>query len=237
MLPARLVLSKIRGHALEGVFLAGLAVAAGGLGCGDERPPKPSDGAASAAQPTDVYLEPGQRNVVLTFAGERGAFQDTNDSEKIPEDASGLVRVTLLEGPDAPPGTVWVANLLVAEPDGRFKLTTVPRELFEELALGRGRKSAVELPEGLEPPKHVANTGEIIVYKTDWCGVCKKLLAYLDRKGVRYLAKDVEKDRAAASELAGKARAKGIQANSVPVIDVGGELMVGFDRARLEQLL
>ena len=78
---------------------------------------------------------------------------------------------------------------------------------------------------------------EIVVYKTAWCGVCSKLTAYLDKKGVEYVAKDIEKDRDAAAELQAKAKEKGVPTGSVPVIDVGGELMVGFDRARLEELL
>jgi glutaredoxin len=145
--------------------------------------------------------------------------------------------VSLLEGPKPPPGQVWVANL--KDPGAAsVELSTVPREMFEELALGQGLSSEVSLPEGLEPPPQVAaNPGEVIVYKTAWCGVCKKVQSYLDRKGVKYVAKDIEKDRAAAAELQGKAAKAGIGTGSVPVIDVGGELMVGFDRARLEKLL
>jgi glutaredoxin len=67
--------------------------------------------------------------------------------------------------------------------------------------------------------------------------VCKQVQSYLDRKGVKYVAKDIEKDPAAAGELRTKAKEKGVQTGSVPVIDVRGELMVGFNRARLEQLL
>jgi glutaredoxin len=78
---------------------------------------------------------------------------------------------------------------------------------------------------------------DVIVYKTEWCGVCKQLTAYLDRKGVKYVAKDIEKDSAAAGELRAKAEQKHVKTGSVPIIDVRGELLVGFDRNRLEQLL
>ena len=81
------------------------------------------------------------------------------------------------------------------------------------------------------PPQAAAQTGEIVVYKTAWCGVCKKLEGYLKRKGVQYAAKDIEKDPQAAAELRSKAAGKGIKTSSVPVIDVRGELIVGFDRA------
>lgn len=174
---------------------------------------------------------------MLTYAGERGAFADAQRAAEIPDEAKGMVRVKLLGGPTPPPGRVWVANLRDLS-GGKVELSTVERDLFEEYALGDGRKSSAELnlPEGIEPPEVAAHDG-VIVYKTDWCGVCKKLTAYLDRKGVKYEAKDIEKSPEAAAELQAKAREKGVQTGSVPIIDVRGELLVGFDRARLEKLL
>lgn len=212
------------------------------LACERERPPRPDDAPAAApaagepATAATASFEPGQP-AVLTYAGPGGVFTDTGDPTQVPEEARGLVRVVLLEGERAPGETVWVANLRTPNDDGSYTLSTVPRDLFEEYALGQGRKSAFELPPGLEPPRQVAATGGIVVYKTSWCAVCKKLEAYLKRKGVAYEAKDIEADRTAAAELKAKADAKGIKTGSVPVIDVRGELMVGFDRARLEKML
>ncbi len=211
-------------------------------GCEDEKPPAPPPTAApdapgSEAAAAEAFLEPGGPPAVLTFAGERGRFADTSKLDAVPEEARGLVRVKLLEGAAPPAGTVWVANLRTPEPDGRYRLQPVARDMFEELALGEGRSSAVELPQGLQPPEPVAAAAGVVVYKTAWCGVCKQLEAYLERKGVQYEAKDIEKDRQAASELQAKAAAQNVRTGSVPVIDVGGQLIVGFDRARLEKLL
>ncbi|MEM9462085.1 MAG: glutaredoxin domain-containing protein [Myxococcota bacterium] len=213
-------------------------------GCEDEKPPAPppsvakaSPGQADAAPAAEAFFDASAAAVVLTFAGDRGQFADTSKVDTIPEEAKGLVRVKLLEGEAAPPGTVWVTNLRTPESDGRFRLRPVVREMFEELALGQGRRSDVTLPEGLEPPTKVAPAEGVIVYKTAWCGVCKKVEGYLERKGVSYEAKDIEKDRQAAAELTAKAQAQGVKTGSVPVIDVGGQLIVGFDRGRLEKLL
>jgi glutaredoxin len=217
-----------------------VACALGMGACEPERPPAPSaeavkQGATAASD--QVWLEQGASKVVLSYAGERGRFEDTGDPAEVPERARGLVRVTLLEGPKPAPSQVWVANLRELEADGRWRLQTVPRDLFEELALGEGLSSDVVLPEGLQPPDKIDRTSEIVVYATAWCGVCRKLTAYLDRKGVAYVEKDIEKDQKAAAELVAKARKAGINASSVPVVDVRGELMVGFQRARLEKLL
>ena len=217
------------------------------LACSPEKPPAPDRPASAAAadpaaEAPTLPAEP--TDAIFSYAGERGAFKDTSKPAEVPEDARGLVRVTLLQGPEPPPGRVWAVNLRTPDPAGGWKLTTVERALFEELALGQGLSSQVEglhgasaLPPGLEAPPAAPAESEVIVYKTDWCGVCKQLTAYLDRKGVKYVAKDIEKDPAAASELRTKSEEKHLKTGSVPVIDVRGELMVGFDRARLETLL
>lgn len=226
-------------QSLTSVLLAFALVGA----CGPEKPPAPeseADAPPSASNRPEsgvkATLPAAPEKVVLTYAGARGIFADVAAPDAVPDEARGMVRVTLLEGPAPPVGTVWVANLRTPESNGSWPLSTVARDLFEELAVGQGLSSEVEIPAGIEPPEAKPAEG-VIVYKTEWCGVCTKLLAYLDRKGVEYVAKDIEKDPAAAGELQAKAREKGIKTGSVPVIDVGGELMVGFDRARLERLL
>ncbi len=210
------------------------------LACGRERPPAPETAPGPAEEPSAAKVRATydpRTPAVLTYAAERGRFADTHDPSAVPEASRGLVRVTLLDGKVPPPGMVWVTNLRKPAEDGTYPLEPVPRELFEELALGQGLSSAVELPEGLEPPDLGPPQGGIVVYKTSWCGVCKKLEAYLRRKGVEYVAKDIEADRAAAAELKAKLDAVGAKGGSVPVVDVGGEIVVGFDRARLERLL
>src|SRR5438105_3674838 len=54
---------------------------------------------------------------------------------------------------------------------------------------------------------------------------------FLSQKGVPFVEKDVSRDRAAAQELLQMGQ------RGVPVIKVNGQVMVGFNRARLEQLL
>jgi S1-C subfamily serine protease len=55
---------------------------------------------------------------------------------------------------------------------------------------------------------------------------------FLSQKGVPYTEKDVSKDRAAAQEMIQKTNQMG-----VPVITVGDQYVIGFDRRRLEELL
>lgn len=78
-----------------------------------------------------------------------------------------------------------------------------------------------------------AAAGEVIVYTTTWCGACKKAIAHLEDAGVAYVNKDIEADSAAEAEYLEKARGR----RGVPLIDVGGQIMQGYSRQRLDQLL
>ena len=55
---------------------------------------------------------------------------------------------------------------------------------------------------------------------------------FLSQKGYKFTEYDVTKDRAALDEMV-----KLSGARSVPVISACGEVMVGFDRTRVEQML
>ena len=72
----------------------------------------------------------------------------------------------------------------------------------------------------------------IDVYTTPTCGYCHQVKEFLARRGVEFTEHDVLVDRAAANEMVSKSGQMG-----VPVIIVNGQVVIGFDRARLEQLL
>jgi glutaredoxin len=216
---------------------ASLAVLMLVLACGPERPPQADAEASEQSASEPAVLDADQDQFVLTYAGERGVFADATTIAEVPEPARGLVGVNLF-GRKPPPGKVWVANLSAPLPDGRYALDAIPRDEFEVTVLGSGRSSAFELPDGLDSLDSLAAPeAPVIVYKTSWCGVCKQLESYLQRKGIEYVAKDIEQDRTAAAELAAKAKAAGVPTGSVPMIDVGGKLLRGFDRNALEKLL
>ena len=77
----------------------------------------------------------------------------------------------------------------------------------------------------------------VILYGTPWCGACKAARQYLASKHIPFAYRDIENDASAARELQRKASRLGIPADRVPILDVRGRLLVGFDRTRLEALL
>jgi glutaredoxin 3 len=72
---------------------------------------------------------------------------------------------------------------------------------------------------------------KVVVYSSNTCVYCHQAKEYLDSKGVKYTEKNVSKDIAARKEL----MSKGFM--GVPVIMVDDEIVQGFDKGRLDQLL
>jgi glutaredoxin 3 len=69
------------------------------------------------------------------------------------------------------------------------------------------------------------------IYTTPTCGYCHQAKRFLSERGVRFTEHDVSIDQSAANEMVRLSGQMG-----VPVIVVDGEVVVGFNRTRLEQL-
>ncbi|MBL8956271.1 MAG: glutaredoxin family protein [Myxococcaceae bacterium] len=105
-----------------------------------------------------------------------------------------------------------------------------------EKALAEARKNP--LPKSEAPrPMAEARTSDVVLYSTSWCQYCKTARQWLTRKGVSFTERDIETDPDAMRELAQKAAAAGVEATGVPVIDVKGKLIVGFDASAIEQAM
>lgn len=72
---------------------------------------------------------------------------------------------------------------------------------------------------------------DVTIYVTPTCPHCFTAMDYLTSKGVEFTKKDIQTDQTARLEL----MQKGVMA--VPAIQIGEELIVGFDKGRVDQLL
>ena len=72
----------------------------------------------------------------------------------------------------------------------------------------------------------------VTVYTTPTCPYCHRVKDFLTQRGVNFTEHDVLIDRVAADEMIRKSGQMG-----VPVITIDDQVVVGFDRARLENLL
>jgi len=75
---------------------------------------------------------------------------------------------------------------------------------------------------------------KVIVYSTKWCAYCKMAKKYLADKGITIEEKNIEEDPDAHKELMDKV---GGNFRGVPVIDIGGTIVLGFDRAKIDAAL
>ncbi|MBF0499068.1 MAG: hypothetical protein HQM09_02950 [Candidatus Riflebacteria bacterium] len=81
------------------------------------------------------------------------------------------------------------------------------------------------------------NACTITIYGTSSCPWCTKAREYMKSKGVPFADKDVGQDQAANQEMVQKLKAKGISPSGVPVIDICGDMMVGYSEGQIDQLL
>lgn len=71
-----------------------------------------------------------------------------------------------------------------------------------------------------------------VIYTTQSCPFCKMAKQYFQDNGIEYEEKDVTKDEALQQEMINKSGQF-----AVPVIDINGQIITGFDKSAIEQAL
>ncbi|RME22198.1 MAG: thioredoxin family protein [Deltaproteobacteria bacterium] len=126
----------------------------------------------------------------------------------------------------------------------RFGVTSVPSAVTVEDGRVIRRTSGEHEPDGwarallphaatppaprAEGPRHPP----ITVYVSPTCVWCSRVKAWLREQGFTWREIDVSRDPDAAQELVKRSGQMG-----VPQIDIGGQIVVGFDKPRLQRLL
>ena len=72
----------------------------------------------------------------------------------------------------------------------------------------------------------------VTVYTTPTCGFCRQVKSYLQQRGVPFTEHDVSRDRTAATQMVQLSGQQG-----VPVVVIDGQVVVGFNRPAIDQLL
>ncbi len=81
------------------------------------------------------------------------------------------------------------------------------------------------MPESKPQPK-------VIIFTTPTCSFCNMTKQYLRQRNIKFTEVDVSRDAAAARDMARRSGQMG-----VPVLDIGGKIVVGFDRPKIDRLL
>jgi glutaredoxin len=228
------------------LLVALLVLAAGQSACRKSPSSSAPDPAAS------VVVRAESTGLLLTWIDDKGDFHVETSVSDVPIMGRDVVRV---EDPardeSAHPDQVVVADLRQAGADGAYPVHSMSRTDFEAMAVARREKTGPTLasagpaqpPPGGGPPadtadsKHAARSAVVVIYGAEWCGACHEAAKYLRNKGIPYVDKDVEKDPDAAREMQQKLAKNGLHEGSIPVIDVRGKIMVGFNPAEIDAAL
>jgi glutaredoxin len=193
--------------------------------------------------------------LLYTWIDEGGDYHVEQSARDVPERSRDTVRVV---DPARDDGThdeaVYLVDLRTKSADGLYPARTAPLSQFEEIA--NGRRALRILRARTMPSAQVdddtvprrtqelprapasANTATLVtIYGASWCGPCHDAERFLQKRGIRYVMRDVEKDEGAAREMQSKLQAVGRRSGSIPVIDVGGKILVGYSEFSLEEAL
>lgn len=210
----------------------------------------PKDPSASVVPPTVTEESTG---LVFTWIDAEGGYTIVESPKDVPLAGRDVVRV-LDPTKDEPEEVVYIADLRNTKPDGTYGVRTMPRKEYDDIA-GKRRKLAGKktLAPTRDPPAPAGSTRAdrgtgadhanpasrppVIIYGAEWCGACHEAAAYLKKKGIRYVEKDIEADSSADREMRAALAKAGLRGGSIPVIDVKGTIMVGFSAHKIEQAL
>jgi len=98
---------------------------------------------------------------------------------------------------------------------------------FYEVIHLKGGKSFGGISMNVQKPQP-----RVIIFSTPSCSFCNMAKKYFREKGVKFRDVDVSRDAAAARDMVRRSGQSG-----VPVIDIGGKVIVGFDRPKINRLL
>jgi len=98
-------------------------------------------------------------------------------------------------------------------------------ESFYESAISGKGFSTITTGEGKKEKR-------VTVYTTPTCTWCNTIKTYLNENGVRFTEVDVASNPSRAEEMVRKSGQQG-----VPQTDINGQIVVGFDRNRINELL
>jgi glutaredoxin len=214
---------------------------------------RPSDELAQESQEEANKLLPplaltdDTPDLLLTWLDSRGDAHLVHKPADVAPEGRDRVRVVVTTKEDGQRGLFYVANLTTKNPDGTYPVSSMPRSEWDTIIAQRRQAFAAPAqaadPSAADEPAPGSKGGTaqarpgsftVIVYGASWCAACHEAVAYLKRRKVPVIEKDVEQDPAAQSEMQAKLARAGMHGGSIPVIDVKGKILIGFEPNSLE---
>jgi len=190
-------------------------------------------------------------NLLLTWVDEKGDFHVVQKPADVPPEGRKTVRVVVTDKEAGTRELVYVANLDETAPDGSYRMKTMTRAAWDELGASRRMARLEALAPSAAPPPSgnvappttpgqpsVAATKVVaIIYGASWCKPCHSAADYLKSGGVTVVQKDIEESDAAQAEMRQKLERAGRTGASIPVIDVMGQILIGYSPSQLDRAI
>lgn len=192
-------------------------------------------------------------NLLLTWIDEKGDMHVELEVVGVPAEGRSLVRVVVSDREEGTKDAFYVADLSSKNADGGYTAKTMSRRAWEtevekrrstyiakvspvKPATSAGPNATNTADRNNKPPPGASDV-TVIIYGASWCRPCHDVGEYLKSKGIRFVHKDIEEDRTAALEMRDKLEKSGQRGGSIPVLDVRGQILVGYSPRALDQAL
>lgn len=240
-----------RAEACTRRWLVALLVVVGALAQACHGKGGDSGGDNSGAVPSSNQLPPlklkdDTPHLLLTWIDKKGDFHVVQKVHDVPKQGRSAVRVVETNREDGTGQLVYVANLTKKRPDGTYPVKTMTRAQWDEkgASLRKERLEALAPSASTAPPSSsaggppAAHGGVVaILYGASWCKPCHDAQRYLEQRGVKVIHKDIESDAVARREMQRKLAANHLHTGEIPIIDIGGHILVGFSANAIDQAL
>lgn len=211
---------------------------------------KKDDGTSPIAPGTlpPLTIRDDTPELMLTWIDDKGDTHVALRPPEVPDAGRKLVRVIVADREAGTRDLFYVADLTKKRDDGAYDTRVVRRREWEdEIEKRRAGYLAKAAPppdpaasgSAAAPPPAPAPAGvyAVIIYGASWCRPCHEAAAYLKKKGVPYVMKDVDETPGAQAELREKLARAGQHGGAIPVLDVRGQILVGYDPRAIDRAL
>jgi len=232
------------------MFVASAVTASG---CSRKKDDDGTSPVAIAKELPALTIRDDTQNLLLTWIDEKGDMHVELEVAGVPAQGRSLVRVVVSDREEGTKDAFYVVDLTTQGTDGGYAARTMSRRAWESEV----EKRRAAFIAKVAPPKPVASAASstpsagkpndkppaatsnvtAILYGASWCRPCHDAEKYLKSKGVRIIHKDIEEDRSAALEMRDKLEKSGQRGGSIPVIDVRGQILVGFSPHAIDRAL
>ncbi len=182
--------------------------------------------------------------LLLTWVDERGATHTGVSISEVP--ASDRAQVRIITKTAGHGQLFYVADLSKKGADGKYPVRTMPRSDWESLiekrrAAYRAKHAPPVVPAASSgtggPGPGLVGGLTAIIYGAAWCKPCHQAAAFLKKRGVKVIEYDIERTPKRRAEMQKKLRSIGRPSGTIPIIDLGGQIIVGFSPRTIDRTI